>query len=69
MLFRDAAVLCIRSFPSNAYPQLLEDSSLLASRQFYDDPRAKVAGGENVNILGNRQVHDNQRPSRGLRYR
>ena len=58
MLFRDAAVLCISSFPSNAYPQLLEDLSLLASRQFYDDPRAKIAGGENVNILGNRQVHD-----------
>ncbi len=39
--FRDAAVLCISSFPSSAYPQLLEDLSLLAGRQFYDDPRSK----------------------------
>ncbi|KAF8624989.1 hypothetical protein AX15_005621 [Amanita polypyramis BW_CC] len=64
MIFRDAAVLCISSFPSNAYTQLLEDLSLLASRQFYDDPRAKVTGiasGENVNILGSRQVHDDSR--------
>ena len=53
MRFRDAAVLCISSFPPIAYPQLLEDLSLLASRQFYDDPRVKVG-----DILGNRQVHD-----------
>ncbi|KAK2461035.1 hypothetical protein APHAL10511_006976 [Amanita phalloides] len=60
MIFRDAAVVCISSFPSNAYPQLLEDLSLLASRQFYDDARAKVVGtvGENVNIISNRQLHD-----------
>ncbi|KAF8634828.1 hypothetical protein AX17_004079 [Amanita inopinata Kibby_2008] len=62
--FRDAAVLCISSFPPNAYPQLLEDLGLLASRQFYDDPRAKIpviSGVElntNINILANRQVHD-----------
>ncbi|KAF8886530.1 cell morphogenesis N-terminal-domain-containing protein [Infundibulicybe gibba] len=41
-LFRDAAVLCISSFPSSAYSQLLEDLSLLAGRQFYDDPRSKL---------------------------
>ncbi|KAL0069649.1 Cell morphogenesis protein PAG1 [Marasmius tenuissimus] len=42
MPFRDAAVLCISSFPVDAYPQLLEDLSLLAGRQFYDDPRTKI---------------------------
>ncbi|KIY63168.1 hypothetical protein CYLTODRAFT_494122 [Cylindrobasidium torrendii FP15055 ss-10] len=42
--FRDAAVLCISSFPASAYPQLLEDLSLLAGRQFYDDPRSKASG-------------------------
>ncbi|KIY48463.1 hypothetical protein FISHEDRAFT_73659 [Fistulina hepatica ATCC 64428] len=40
-LFRDNAALCISSFPSTAYPQLLEDLSLLAGRQFYDDTRTK----------------------------
>ncbi|KAH7878271.1 cell morphogenesis N-terminal-domain-containing protein [Lentinula edodes] len=40
--FCDAAVLCISSFPPEAYPQLLEDLSLLAGRQFYDDPRFKM---------------------------
>ncbi|KAL0571892.1 Cell morphogenesis protein PAG1 [Marasmius crinis-equi] len=40
--FRDAAVFCISSFPVDAYPQLLEDLSLLAGRQFYDDPRTKT---------------------------
>ncbi|KAG7091886.1 hypothetical protein E1B28_008287 [Marasmius oreades] len=41
-LFRDAAVICISCFPVDAYPQLLEDLSLLAGRQFYDDPRTKT---------------------------
>lgn len=41
-LFRDAAVLCISSFPSFAYPHLLEDLSLLAGRQIYDDQRSKA---------------------------
>lgn len=41
LMFRDAAVLCVCIFPSAAYPQLLEDLSLLAGRQFYDDPRSK----------------------------
>jgi len=41
--FRDAAVQCISSFPANTYPQLLEDLSLLAGRQFYDDPRSKAS--------------------------
>ncbi|EAU81493.2 hypothetical protein CC1G_05323 [Coprinopsis cinerea okayama7 len=40
--FRDAATQCISSFPPNTYPQLLEDLSLLAGRQFYDDPRSKA---------------------------
>ncbi|KII91186.1 hypothetical protein PLICRDRAFT_135155 [Plicaturopsis crispa FD-325 SS-3] len=39
--FRDAAVLCISSLPSSGYPQLLEDLSLLAARQFYDESRIK----------------------------
>lgn len=42
--FRDAAVICISCFPTGAYPQLLEDLNLLASRQFYDDPRTKATG-------------------------
>ena len=41
--FREAAVVCISCFPPGAYPQLLEDLNL-ASKQFYDDPRSKVAG-------------------------
>jgi hypothetical protein len=41
-IFRDAAVLCVGSFPAHTYQYLLEDLSLLASRQFYDDPRSKV---------------------------
>jgi hypothetical protein len=40
-IFRDAAVLCISSLPSSGYPQLLEDLSLLAARQFYDETRSK----------------------------
>ncbi|THU94717.1 hypothetical protein K435DRAFT_966750 [Dendrothele bispora CBS 962.96] len=43
-MFRDAAVLCISSFPPDAYPQLLEDLSLLAGRQFYDDPTRQKLG-------------------------
>lgn len=43
--FRDAAVLCISCFPTGAYPQLLDDLNMLASRQFYDDPRSKGSGG------------------------
>ena len=68
-LFRDAAVLCISSFPSNAYPQLLEDLSLLAGRQFYDDSRAKSgalsAVEQNFGILGNRQLVDDARSKSG----
>lgn len=61
-LFRDAAVLCISAFPSSAYPHLLEDLSLLAGRQFYDDPRSKVGTPglpvvveQNLNMLSGRQ--------------
>ncbi|KAF8067774.1 cell morphogenesis N-terminal-domain-containing protein [Lyophyllum atratum] len=58
--FRDAAVVCISTFPSNAYPQLLEDLSLLAGRQFYDDPRSKSgsqsAMEQNFGILAGRQL-------------
>ena len=68
-LFRDAAVLCISSFPSNAYPQLLEDLSLLAGRQFYDDSRAKSgplsAVEQNFGILGHRQLVDDVRSKPG----
>ncbi|KAG6879009.1 hypothetical protein C0992_005899 [Termitomyces sp. T32_za158] len=67
--FRDAAVVCISILPSNAYPQLLEDLSLLAGRQFYDDPRAKpgplLVVEQNVGILANRQFHDEARSKPG----
>ncbi|KAG6831058.1 hypothetical protein H0H92_012981 [Tricholoma furcatifolium] len=67
--FRDAAVVCISVFPPNAYPQLLEDLSLLAGRQFYDDPRAKSGPSsaieQNVGILANRQFHDDARSKPG----
>ncbi|KAF7323164.1 hypothetical protein HMN09_00096800 [Mycena chlorophos] len=58
--FRDAAVLCISAFPSNAYSQLLDDLSLLAGRQFYDDPRSKAGPTLTVdqNILTPRQYHE-----------
>lgn len=60
--FRDAAVLCISSFPPSSYPQLLEDLSLLAGRQFYDDSRSKAASSpaleQNSGLLGSRQLHD-----------
>jgi hypothetical protein len=62
--FRDAAVLCISSLPSTVYPQLLEDLSLLATRQFYDESRSKSAGQvveQNLNSLAARQVHDDAR--------
>ncbi|KXN85573.1 Cell morphogenesis protein PAG1 [Leucoagaricus sp. SymC.cos] len=45
-LFRDIAVLCISSFPSNVYPQLLEDLKFLAGRQTDYDPRLKVSGAK-----------------------
>ncbi|KAJ3766391.1 cell morphogenesis N-terminal-domain-containing protein [Lentinula raphanica] len=62
--FCDAAVLCISSFPPEAYPQLLEDLSLLAGRQFYDDPRSKM--GLSLSTLPDglsitRQPHDDPR--------
>lgn len=70
-LFRDAAVVCISSFPSNAYPQLLEDLSLLAGRQFYDDPRVKAPTlvlESNLHPSTARQFHDDSRfkPNTGL---
>ncbi|KAJ6497024.1 cell morphogenesis N-terminal-domain-containing protein [Mycena vitilis] len=60
--FRDAAVLCISSFPCSAYSQLLDDLSLLAGRQFYDDPRSKSGPTLTVdqNILTPRQFHDDK---------
>ncbi|ESK91761.1 cell morphogenesis protein [Moniliophthora roreri MCA 2997] len=61
MPFRDAAVLCISSFPVDAYPQLLEDLSLLAGRQFYDDPRTKsgvsTAVEQNLSLLAARPIY------------
>jgi Cell morphogenesis N-terminal len=69
VLFRDAAVLCISSFPANAYPQLLEDLSLLAGRQFYDDPRSKITSTpgleQNFGLLATRQVYDDGRSRSG----
>jgi Cell morphogenesis N-terminal len=69
VLFRDAAVLCISSFPANAYPQLLEDLSLLAGRQFYDDPRSKIVTTpgleQNFGLLTSRQVYDEGRSRSG----
>lgn len=63
--FRDAAVVCISSFPSTAYPQLLEDLSLLATRQFYDEQRSKsgptMVVEPNINLLAARQLHDENR--------
>lgn len=41
--FRDAAVFCISSLPPYGYSYLLEDLSILSSRQLYDDPRGKAA--------------------------
>lgn len=41
--FRTAAILCISSLPSAGYPQLLEDLSTIASRQFFNDGRIKSA--------------------------
>lgn len=63
-LFRDAAVLCISSFPSSAYPQLLEDLSLLAGRQFYDDPRSK-SGAVSAMDQNARQLHDESKLKSG----
>ncbi|KAJ3881502.1 cell morphogenesis N-terminal-domain-containing protein [Lentinula edodes] len=62
--FCDAAVLCISSFPPEAYPQLLEDLSLLAGRQFYDDPRFKMGLSLSTSpdgLLSTRQPHDDTR--------
>ncbi|KDR72526.1 hypothetical protein GALMADRAFT_142849 [Galerina marginata CBS 339.88] len=68
-LFRDAAVLCISSFPPNAYPQLLEDLSLLAGRQPYDDPRSKAvttpALEQSFGLLASRQMYDDSRSRSG----
>ena len=68
-LFRDAAVLCISSFPANAYPQLLEDLSLLAGRQPYDDPRSKIVAtpglDQNFGILSSRQMYEENRSRSG----
>lgn len=65
--FCNAAVLCISSFPPEAYPQLVEDLSLLAGRQVYDDPRSNKMGlslsaaPDQVNGLLARQPHDDAR--------
>ncbi len=63
--FRDAAVLCISSFPANSYPQLLEDLGLLAGRQPYEDPRSKLVTtpglDQNFGLLSSRQLQDEGR--------
>lgn len=70
-LFRDIAVLCISSFPLNAYPQLLEDLKFLAGRQTDYDPRVKVTGGVampmdgNIGLLGSRQYIEDTRAKTG----
>ena len=62
VLFQDVAMLCISSLPANAYPQLLEDLSLFAGRQFYDDPRSKIVATpgleQNIGLLASHQVYD-----------
>lgn len=45
-VFREAAVSCISSLPASGYSVLLEDLSILTSRQVYDDARTK--GASNV---------------------
>ncbi|GBE87331.1 hypothetical protein SCP_1100060 [Sparassis crispa] len=42
-IFRDVAVCSISSFPPFGYSHLLEDLSILAARQIYDDSRAKTS--------------------------
>jgi hypothetical protein len=73
--FRDIAVLCISSFPSDAYPQLLEDLKSLAGRQTDYDPRVKVSGGItipveggniNLGLLGSRQGVEDARAKTGV---
>ena len=68
-LFQDAAVLCISSFPANAYPQLLLDLSLLAGRQPYDDLRSKIVAtpglDQNFGILSSRQMYEENRSRSG----
>lgn len=70
-LFRDIAVLCISSFPSSVYPQLLEDLKSLAGRQTDYDPRVKVTGGVampmdgNIGLLGSRQFVEDARAKTG----
>ncbi|PPR02256.1 hypothetical protein CVT24_011605 [Panaeolus cyanescens] len=54
-LFRDAAVLCISSFPTNAYPHLLEDLSLLAGRSIYDDSRPRAGNSAILSERNRRQ--------------
>ncbi|KAF9480926.1 hypothetical protein BDN70DRAFT_992293 [Pholiota conissans] len=65
-LFRDAAVLCISSFPAISYPLLLEDLGLLAGRQQpYDDPRSKSVTtpglDQNFGLLASRSAYDENR--------
>ncbi|PPQ93567.1 hypothetical protein CVT25_005559 [Psilocybe cyanescens] len=68
-LFRDAAVLCISSFPPNSYPQLLEALSPLTGRQAYDDPRSKAVTTpgleQSFGLLASRQIHDENRSKSG----
>jgi hypothetical protein len=47
-IFREAAVSCICSLPVYGYSQLLEDLSILASRQLYDDLRTKNSSLPNI---------------------
>ncbi|KAF9525743.1 cell morphogenesis N-terminal-domain-containing protein [Crepidotus variabilis] len=66
--FRDAAALCISSFPANAYPHLLEDLSLLAGRQFYDDSRSKAttpSAEQSFGLATSRQIMDDTRARSG----
>ncbi|KAF8156931.1 cell morphogenesis N-terminal-domain-containing protein [Crassisporium funariophilum] len=68
-LFRDAAVLCISSFPPEGYPQLLVDLNFLAGRQFYDDPRSKAVTTpgleQNFGLLASRQLYEDGRSRSG----
>jgi hypothetical protein len=60
--FRDAAVLCISSLPPTAYPQLLEDLSHLATRQFESRSKSGTSAEQNST---SRQPHDEPRSKTG----
>lgn len=49
---RDAAVFCISSLPAYGYSHLLDDLSVLAARQIFDDPRVKSPATTTPLVVG-----------------